>query len=82
MGQTYKNVYFSDLPSKRSLTIAFGPDDSDLYESLRSLSSQDIRSLLGYDNYGDIKYAAERENISVTALIAVNYTTMVFYTIM
>lgn len=61
--QLYKAIYFDDYQGdngkNKSFTIAFGEDESAIYEKVRSLSSYEIKSLLGYVSYKDLKAGAE-----------------------
>lgn len=65
--QKFKTVYFSDHPSEstkgKSLTIAFGKRYDDLYESIKGLSSAEVRHLLNYDLYGDLSRSANKEDL-------------------
>lgn len=67
MGQNFKAVYFSDFPAEsakeKSITLAFGPSTNELYEAVRDLSSEEIRSLLRADNYNDIINSAKNDDL-------------------
>ncbi len=67
MAQRYKAVYFTDFPSEdskqRSVTLAFGPKSNEVFESVRDLSSEEIRQLLGTDSYNGIVDAAHAEDL-------------------
>jgi len=69
MGQTFKTVYFKDYPAlsskKKNLKIAFGEKERDIYDIISSLSSQEIRELMGYTSYNELRSNAEREYLSV-----------------
>lgn len=63
--QLHKAIYFDDYQGdngkNKSFTIAFGEDENTIYERIRSLSSYEIKSLLGYDSYKDLKADAEAD---------------------
>lgn len=67
MPQNFKAVYFPDFPAEtakqKSLTLAFGSKTAELYESVRDLSSEEIRLLLKAENYHDIITAAKNEDL-------------------
>ncbi len=69
MKQKYKTIYFSDYPShesnKRSVTLAFGEKDKDLYNIVSPLTSQEMRTFLGYNNYQDLLSEAQSEYLSL-----------------
>jgi len=62
MKQRFKSVYYSDYDqsggSGRCLTLAFGGNDGDLYEWARGLSSYELRELLGYQTFAELRRAA------------------------
>lgn len=68
--QHHKTIYFSDLAGnhrgRRGLTVAFGPDDADLFQSIEHLSSARLRKLIGVDSFDDLERAAQdaRTNIN------------------
>ncbi len=63
MPQRFKNIYFADSPGdsaqERNLTLAFGDKDGGLYESVKVLSSHEIRERLGYASHVALRQAAE-----------------------
>ncbi|MEK6704821.1 MAG: hypothetical protein AABZ06_03455 [Bdellovibrionota bacterium] len=67
MPQNYKAVYFADYPAEhskqKSLTLAFGNKATKIFDSIKDLSSEEIRQLLGTDNYRSIAESAVREDI-------------------
>ena len=69
--QQFKSVYFADYPAKsagrRSLKLAFGPDDAALYSALKPLSSEDLRRLLGSGSFNQLRSAADDEGVSLNA---------------
>lgn len=68
--QTFKSVYFPDLKDRetasKSLTLAFSEADSDLYESVRYLSSLEIRRMLGADTISELENTAASEGLPVS----------------
>ena len=71
MGQTYKNVYFSDYPKassgRSSLTLAFGPRDREISEAVRHLSSDTLRRALGHHSFLSIRTSARQQGTSLNA---------------
>jgi DNA modification methylase len=69
MSQNFKNIYFADFPAdscrKKNITLAFGHHDTDLFESIRPLSSMEVRELLGHSSYLSLRVAANREGINI-----------------
>jgi DNA modification methylase len=69
MGQLFKTIYFSDYPAssskKKNLKLAFSERESDIYRAISSFSSQEIRELIGYASYNDLKSAAEKEYLPI-----------------
>lgn len=64
MNQKYKAVYFADFPAEnakqKSLTLAFGKKTHLLYDEIKSLSSVEIKELLGTENYLDLVKQADK----------------------
>ncbi|MEK7448314.1 MAG: DNA methyltransferase [Planctomycetota bacterium] len=69
MKQEFKTIYYSDYPArdskKKGLTLAFGDKDLDIYDSVSRLTSQEIRTILGHDNYRNLVYDAHKEDLSL-----------------
>jgi len=69
MGQLFKTVYFQDYPApsskRKNLKIAFGEKESDIYNIISSHSSQEIREIIGYTSFNDLKSDAEKEYLPV-----------------
>ena len=67
--QAFKSIYFSDLrnnpESSKSLTLAFSEDEQSLFESIKYLSSYDIRKIIGIYTFEDLEVKAEKEGLSV-----------------
>lgn len=54
MAQRFKSLYLNDGKigsSQKNITLAFGVKDSDIYSSVRDLSSLELRDLLGSPTY-------------------------------
>lgn len=68
--QKFKSVYFSDYPGEspkqRNLTLAFGPDDRELFGLVSNLSSESIRGVIGL-KYSELKRNARKTGVSVNA---------------
>lgn len=71
MGQSYKNVYFSDYreasSGRASLTLAFGPGDQDVFEAVRHLSSDALRRALGQHTFQALRGTAQQQGKSVNS---------------
>jgi DNA modification methylase len=69
MNQLFKTIYFSDYPAssskKKNLKLAFSKRDSDIYDVISSLSSQEVRELISHKSYKELKSAAEEEYLPV-----------------
>ena len=70
MAQKYKSVYFPEYPAespqKKSLTLAFGKETSEIYECVKGLSSAELRQLLGND-YPTLVANAKADNLPLNA---------------
>lgn len=69
--QTFKSISFSDKRSQRSkiVPISFTEKEHDLYITTNKLSSQEIRSIIGYSDYSELCIAAERDKRNVSQFI-------------
>lgn len=69
MKQLFKTVYFNDHPGsstqRKNIKIAFGEKDRDLYDYVSSMSSFEIRSIIGYSSYQDLQKVAAEEYIPI-----------------
>lgn len=69
MSQEFKSIYFADFPAdsakQKSLTLAFGGRDSDLYKLIKPLSSHEIRELLGHSSFDSLKLAATTRGLPI-----------------
>ena len=69
--QTYKNVYFRDYPAatsgRSSLTLAFSKSDDEIYEAIRHLSSDSLRTVLGYESFLTLQKDAHAEGRSLNS---------------
>lgn len=69
MSQVFKTIYFKDHPAtsfkKKNLKIAFSEKDMNIYNLVSSFSSQEIREILGYTSYNDLKSDAEKSYMPV-----------------
>lgn len=69
MSQRFKTVYFADYPAEsardRSLTLAFGVKDGDVYDLVQSLSSHELRELIGHPTFASLQQAAEQEQLAI-----------------
>lgn len=67
--QTFKSVYFADHPgdaaSSRNVTLAFGTGDRDLYQRVRNLSSEELRTLVGHGDFATLEAAANDRMVSL-----------------
>jgi len=71
MAQSYKSVYFSDLPKletgRSGLTLAFGKRDEEVYDAVRHLSIDSLRAALGHGSFAALQRSAEAEKKSLNA---------------
>ena len=71
MAQSYKNVYFRDCPEsasgRSSLSLAFGKRDGEIYEAIRHLSSDTLRTALGYESFVTLQRDAQSAGRSLNA---------------
>lgn len=68
--QTFKSLYFSDFPGAdagRTLTLAIGASDAEFARTIQSLSSCELRTILGHESFEDVRSAAEGETSKVNA---------------
>ena len=69
MAQVFKNVYFPDYPAespqKRNLTLAFGSRDRELFGVVRSLSSHELRELMGHPTFASLQGAAHENGLAI-----------------
>src|SRR5690554_1877516 len=69
MTQQFKSIYFHDYPaeqaSEKNISLAFGKKDISLYDTVQNLSSHELRELIGYHSYIELKEAAEQHRLSV-----------------
>lgn len=67
--QEFKSIYFPDLrataESSKSLTLAFSENEQDLFESIKHLSSHDMRKLIETPTFGDLEKKAEQEGLPI-----------------
>lgn len=67
--QIFKAVYFSDYketnPKAKSVVLAFGERNIDLYKSVADLGSNELRNLLGTDSYFELEQRAQQEGLPV-----------------
>jgi tRNA G10 N-methylase Trm11 len=67
--QGFKSIYFPDLrettESSKSLTLAFSEHEQDLFESIRHLSSHDIRKLIEAPTFNDLETSAGEEGLPI-----------------
>lgn len=70
MPQQFKSVYYQDYPAstpdRKHVKLAFGQKDFDLYQAISPLSSDELRNLLGYGNFKELKRAAENEYLPLS----------------
>ncbi len=69
MRQHFKALYFpggsGGGQSQKTLTLAFGEQDAQLFEKVRTLSSYELRTILGFGQYEDLLEAAEAEGLAI-----------------
>ncbi len=68
MSQKFKNIYFADYPGdspqKKNLTVAFGDKDEKLYQTIRTLSSHELREMIGCSTFSALRQSAEQEGLA------------------
>ena len=66
---TYKSIYFRDFPApesrRKALTLAVGPTEPGLARAIRSMSSHQLRTALGFSSYADLVSAANSADLPV-----------------
>lgn len=69
MPQLFKSVYLPTYPanraSQRHLRMAFGPRDQEIYNTVRHMSSEEIRQLLGVADYSELQKYADARYLSL-----------------
>ena len=67
--QIYKSIYFRDFPNPdsrhKALTLAVGAGEPDLAKTIRGMSSDQIRTAIGYSSYAALASAAAAEDLPV-----------------
>lgn len=65
--QTFKSVYFPDLRERgsgtKSFTLAFSEDETDLFKSVRHLSSHEIRNIIGVSTFKVLENMANKKGL-------------------
>ena len=66
---TYKSIYFRDYPApdsrRRALTLAVGAAEPELARAIRSMSSHQLRTALGFSSYSALTSAAASAELPV-----------------
>ena len=66
---TYKSIYFSDYPApdsrRKALTLAVGAAEPNLAEAIRSMSSHQLRTAIGFSSYSALASAAATADLPV-----------------
>ena len=69
MIQQFKNIYFADFPAesskKKNLTLAFGNKDAELYGTIKTASSHELRDLIGHSSFLSLQTAAREGGMSI-----------------
>jgi DNA modification methylase len=67
--QVFKSIYFSDYKETnsqaKSFVLAFGEQNKDLYKSVSSLGSLELREMLGTNSYAELEQRAKQEGLAV-----------------
>ncbi len=65
--QIFKAVYFSDYkeanPKAKGFILAFGERNKDIYKSVATLGSNELRNLLGTESYLELEQRAQEEGL-------------------
>lgn len=71
MSQRFKSVYYVDHPgssaAEKHLRLAFGRRDNELFGAVGSLTSSEIRNLLGFERFSELVGAAQSDGDSLNA---------------
>ena len=66
---TYKSIYFRDFPApdsrRKALTLAVGASEPDLAKAIRSMSSDQLRTAIGFSSYSALVSAATSAELPV-----------------
>ena len=66
---TYKSIYFRDFPApdsrRKALTLAVGASEPDLAKAIRSMSSDQLRTAIGFSSYSALVSAATSADLPV-----------------
>ena len=66
---TYKSIYFRDFPNpdsrRKALTLAVGAGEPTLAKAIRSMSSHQLRTAIGFSSYAALVSAAVAEDLPV-----------------
>ena len=66
---TYKSIYFRDFPNpdsrRKALTLAVGAGEPTLAKTIRSMSSHQLRTAIGFSSYAALVSAAAAEDLPV-----------------
>jgi tRNA G10 N-methylase Trm11 len=67
--QSFKSVYFTDFPGAghRTFKIAFGERDAPTFRAIESLSSFELRRILGTDSFAALRSSAAVADIPVSS---------------
>lgn len=70
--RVYRSIYFEDARSygkkKNDVTLSFTSDE-ELYKKIKSLSSSEIKRIIGVHSYGELVESAKKEYRSSGNLI-------------
>ena len=66
---TYKSIYFKDFPASdarhKALTLSVGATEPYLAQAIREMSSQELRTAIGFSSYSALASAAAVEDLPV-----------------
>ena len=69
MAQVFKSIYFTDHPAippnQRHVRLAFGEKDHYLYDRIKSLSSEQIRQLIGIESFDGLETYSRNNALSL-----------------
>src|SRR5687768_6691574 len=71
--QAYRSIYFPDAPGnsskEKNITVAFGKNETGLHAFARTLSSEQLRQVLGHQTYTSLRAASEKQGVKVSSYV-------------
>jgi DNA modification methylase len=71
--QFYKAIYFSDYPAKdskdKSITLAFNEPEVPYYSTIKEMTTQEIKELIGIKTYKQLALFADKQERSINQVV-------------